>query len=72
MDAQSVLTFIGGYIATALTVFLLYSPVLVLFVVLLVVAGILQLVALPFLVLIRRLRGRGKLDSPSDASWLLH
>lgn len=72
MDAQSILTFIGGYVATAVTVFLLYSPVLVLFVVLLIIAGILQLVALPFLVLIRRLRGRGKLDSPSDASWLLH
>lgn len=72
MDAQSVLAFIGGYVAAAVMVFLLYLPVLALFVVLLVVAGILQLIALPFILLIRRLRGRESLDSPSDGSWLLH
>jgi hypothetical protein len=73
MDTQSVLTFIAGYFATAVTVFMLYSPGLILFVVLLLVAGLLQLVAWPFVVLIRRLRRRlGKFDDESDSSWLLH
>ncbi|WP_457963444.1 hypothetical protein M1E17_18705 [Arthrobacter sp. D1-29] len=70
MGAESILALIGGYLATAITVFLLYSPVLILVVVLLLIAGILQLIALPFIVLIRRLRGRGKPKSPSDGTWL--
>jgi hypothetical protein len=70
MGAESILALIGGYLATAFTVFLLYSPVLILVVVLLLIAGILQLIALPFIVLIRRLRGRGKSESPSDGTWL--
>ncbi len=70
MDTQSILAFIGGYVATAVTVFLLYSPVLVLFLVLLLIAGILQLMALPFILLFRTLRGGGKSDG--DSTWLLH
>ena len=72
MGTETILAFLGGYIATAVAVFLLYSPVLVLFAVLLLTAGILQLIALPFIVMIRRLRRRGKSDSPSDGTWLLH
>ena len=71
MGTETILAFLGGYIATAIAVFLLYSPVLVLFAVLLLTAGILQLIALPFIVMIRRLRRRGKSDSPSDGTWLL-
>ncbi|MDQ0679767.1 hypothetical protein QFZ30_003149 [Arthrobacter pascens] len=71
MGTETILAFLGGYIATAVGVFLLYSPVLVLFAVLLLTAGILQLISLPFIVMIRRLRGRGKSDSPSDGTWLL-
>lgn len=56
MDAQWILTFVGGYVATAVLVFLLYSPFLVLYVVLLLLVGFLQLIALSFLVLFRRLR----------------
>lgn len=70
MGTESILALLGGYIATAITVFLLYSPVLILFVVLLLTAGIVQLIALPFIFLIRRLRGRGKSGSPSDGTWL--
>jgi hypothetical protein len=68
MDTQWIFTFVGGYVATAVTVFLLYLPFLVLFIVLLFVAGVLRLMALPFLVLFRRLRGRGKPDSSSGGS----
>ncbi|WAH98226.1 hypothetical protein [Arthrobacter sp. MMS18-M83] len=70
MDAQWMVGFVGGYVAAAATVFLLYLPFLVLLVVLLLAAGFLELVALPFLVLFRRLRGRGKPGSPPGGSWL--
>ncbi|WP_284764450.1 hypothetical protein [Arthrobacter sp. efr-133-R2A-63] len=71
MDAQWIFGFVGGYVAAAVTVFLLYLPFLVLFVVLLLGAGILELMALPFLILFRRSRGRGKPDPSSGGSWLL-
>lgn len=70
MDAQWIAGFAGGYVAAAVTVFLLYLPFLVLFGVLLLAAGLLELLALPFLVLFRRLRGRGKPGSSSGESWL--
>lgn len=70
MDAQWIAGFAGGYVAAAVTVFLLYLPFLVLFGVLLLAAGLLELLALPFLVLFRRLRGRGKPGSSSGGSWL--
>jgi hypothetical protein len=71
MDAGTVTTFIAGYIAAVIAVFLLYSPVLVLFVALLIVAGVIQLLAWPFIILVRKLRRR-RPQPPSDASWLLH
>ncbi|BAS18548.1 hypothetical protein AHiyo8_pI68520 (plasmid) [Arthrobacter sp. Hiyo8] len=73
MDAQWIVGFAGGYVAAAVTVFLLYLPFLVLFGVLLLAAGLLELLALPFQVLfrrLRRLRGRGKPGSSSGGSWL--
>jgi len=69
MDAEAVLGLIGGYVATVAGVFLLYSPVLVLIVCLLMTAGILQLLAWPFVALFRKLRR--KPEPPSDGSWLL-
>lgn len=72
MGTETILAFLGGYIATAIAVILLYSPVLVLFAVLLLTAGILRLIALICIVMIRRLRRRGKPNSPSDGTWLLH
>lgn len=72
MDAQSILTFIGGYVATAAAVFFLYWPFVVLFLVLLLIVGILELLALPFIVLFRRRRRPGRSDRPSDSTTLLH
>jgi apolipoprotein N-acyltransferase len=72
MDAEWILSFVSGYVAAAVTVFLLYSPFFILFLVLLLIAGILRLLGLALLVLFRRHRGRGKIDSLSDGSWLLH
>lgn len=71
VDTQSILTFIGGYVATGISVFLLYSPFVVLFLLLLLVGGVLQLIAWPFAVLIRKLR-RGRGNAEYDSSWLLH
>ena len=70
MDAGAVLGLIGGYVAAGITVFLLYSPVLVLVVCLLLTAGVLRLLAWPFLFLFHKLRR--KPEPPADNSWLLH
>lgn len=69
MDPGAVLALIAGYIAAGVGVFLLYSPVLVLVVGLLLTAGLLQLLAWPFVILIRKLRHKPK--PPQDGSWLL-
>jgi hypothetical protein len=70
VDPGAVLALMAGYIAAGVGVFLLYSPVLVLVVGLLLTAGLLQLLAWPFVVLIRNLRHKPK--PPQDGSWLLH
>lgn len=70
MDAQSILTFIGGYVATAASMFLLYLPFVVLFLVLLLIVGILELLVRPFIVLFRR-RRPGRSDGPAGTR-LLH
>ncbi|MDT0168857.1 hypothetical protein [Pseudarthrobacter sp. BRE9] len=69
MDAGTILGFIFGYFAAIAGIFLLYVPDIVMLLVLLVVAGVLQLLLLPFALLIRRLRRRQQTDT--DASWLL-
>ena len=70
LDASVLLALIGGYIATAVGVFLLYSPVIVLIICLLLTAGLLRLLAWPFIALVRKLRR--KPEGPQDSSWLLH
>jgi len=70
MDTGALLALAGGYIAAGIGVFLLYSPVLVLIVGLLLAAGVLQLLAWPFIVLVRKIRR--KPEPPQDGSWLLH
>lgn len=70
MDTGALLALAGGYIAAGIGVFLLYSPVLVLMVGLLLAAGALQLLAWPFIVLVRKIRR--KPEPPQDGSWLLH
>ncbi|MET4147182.1 hypothetical protein [Arthrobacter sp. UYCo732] len=69
MDTGTILGFIFGYVAAVAGVFLLYLPDIVLFVALLIAGGVLQLLLLPFIFLVRRLRRRPQLDT--DASWLL-
>jgi len=69
MDVGAVLGWIGGYLATMAGIFLLYAPVLILVLCLLMTAGILQLLAWPFIALFRKLRR--KPEPPSDGSWLL-
>ncbi|GGH92146.1 hypothetical protein ACFFGR_04635 [Arthrobacter liuii] len=70
MDAGTVLGFIGGYVATIAGVFLLYLPVLALFVALLVAAGVLQLLLLPFVILLRKVR-RSRPGPDTENSWML-
>ena len=70
MDAGSVLGFIAGYVATLAGVFLLYLPVIALFVALLVAAGVVQLLLLPFIFMIHRLR-RARNERDADGSWIL-
>lgn len=70
MDAGTILGFTFGYFATIAGVFLLYSPVVVLFVMLLLAAGVLQLLLLPIVILIREVR-RPRPESDTDGSWLL-
>lgn len=70
MDSGMILGFGFGYLATVAGIFLLYSPVIAMVLVLLVVAGILKAVLLPFGILIRRLR-RPRPEPDMDGTWLL-
>lgn len=69
MDAGTILGLSVGYLAAMTGVFLLYSPIIIMLLALLVTAGLLQLLLMPFVLLIRRLRRRTQSDT--DASWLL-
>lgn len=71
MDPGTILGFSTGYLAALIGIFLLYLPYLVLLVALLIAAGILQLLLLPFALLIRKLR-RTKPRSVPDSSWILN
>ena len=66
MDAGTVLGFAVAYLATLAGVFLLYSPVLVLVVALLISAGLLRLLLLPFTLLLRKIRRRAPAQEPGD------
>ena len=70
MDTGMILGFSFGYLATIAGVFLLYSPVIAMVLVLLVAAGILKLLLLPFALLIRRLR-RQRQEPDMDGAWIL-
>ena len=70
MDPGTVLALIGGYLAVATAVFLLYSPLLIPMLGLLLAAGILQLLAWPFIFQMPKI-GRDP-PPPPDGSWLLH
>lgn len=59
-----------GYLAVLVGIFLIYLPYLILFVLLLITAGILYLLLLPFALLIRKLR-RTRPRPSQDSSWIL-
>jgi uncharacterized membrane protein (Fun14 family) len=69
MDAGTILGFSFGYVAAMAGIFLLYVPDIILVVFLLIAGGVLQLLVLPFALLLRRLRRRQEQDT--DALWLL-
>ncbi len=69
MDTGTILAFTFGYFATIAGIFVLYLPALILVVALLIAGGVLQLLLLPFVVLVRRLRRRPQAET--DPSWLL-
>jgi uncharacterized membrane protein (Fun14 family) len=69
MDTGTILGYIFGYLAAMAGIFLLYLPVIILVVVLLIAGGVLQLVLLPFALLIRKLRRRPQ--AGTDAEWFL-
>ncbi|UKA69095.1 hypothetical protein LFT44_21480 (plasmid) [Arthrobacter sp. FW306-05-C] len=71
MDPGTILGFSTGYLTALVGIFLLYLPYLVLLVTLLIAAGILQLLLLPFAILIRKLR-RTKPRPIPDNSWILN
>ncbi|WP_181365057.1 hypothetical protein [Arthrobacter sp. HMWF013] len=70
MNAETILGFSVGYLAVLVGIFLINLPYVILFVLLLIAAGILQLLLLPLALLIRKLR-RTKTRSTQDSSWIL-
>ena len=69
MDTGTFLAYAAAYMATMGAVFLLYLPVIVLLVALLIAGGILQLLLLPFIALVKRIRRRPPSDL--DPTWFL-
>jgi len=69
MDTGTILGYAAGYVATMGCVFLLYLPVIILIVALLIAGGLLELLLLPFIALVKRLRRRPAPDL--DPSWFL-
>lgn len=61
--------FAFSYLITLLAAFVLYSPLIVLFVVLLLAAGVLRLLVWPLQLLIRKLH-RQVSEQPKDSPWL--
>lgn len=70
MDAGTILGLSVGYLAALFCIFLLYLPDLILVVALLIAAGILQLLLLPFALLIRKLHRTTKRPD-TDNAWIL-
>ncbi|MDQ0118415.1 hypothetical protein AB0280_00780 [Pseudarthrobacter sp902506025] len=69
MDPGTIIGYAAAYLATLTAIFLLYLPEIVLLVALLIAGGLLQLLLMPFVFLVRKLRGRPDVDM--DTSWLL-
>lgn len=70
MDTGTVLGLTAGYFAAMVGIIALYLPVILLGVVLLIAAGLLQMLLLPFAALVRKLRRRPPVDT--DPSWLFN
>ncbi|MFF1254469.1 hypothetical protein ACFVYC_18515 [Pseudarthrobacter sp. NPDC058329] len=70
MNAETIFGFSIGYLAVLVGIFLLYLPYLFLLLLLLIAAGILHLLLLPFALLVRKLRRTEPQPTP-DSSWIL-
>ena len=55
MDEATIVGYLAGYLATLIAVFLYFLPGLLIFIALVLTAGLLRLLAQPFLFLIHRL-----------------
>lgn len=71
MSAETIFGFSIGYFAVLVGIFIIYLPYLILFVLLLIAAGILQLLLLPFALLIRKLR-QTRPRPTQDSAWILN
>lgn len=69
VDAGVMVAFAFCYLMTVVAAFVLYSPIIVLFVVLLLAAGVLRLLVWPLQLLIRKLRRHSK-EQHRDETWL--
>jgi hypothetical protein len=69
LNAETIFGFSIGYLAAIVGIFVIYLPYLVLFVLLLIAAGILELLLLPFAILVGKLR-RTK-PRPTHDGWIL-
>ncbi|MET3206287.1 UNVERIFIED_ORG: hypothetical protein ABIB21_003106 [Arthrobacter sp. UYEF13] len=69
MDAGTIFGYILGYFATIGAVFLLYLPVLIMFLALLIAGGVLQLLLLPFVILVHKLR-RSRPEPDTNGRWI--
>ncbi|MFE4079825.1 hypothetical protein [Paenarthrobacter sp. YIM B13468] len=70
VDTGVMTAYIVGYLITAITVFIFCLPAIVLFVILLLVAGALRVLVWPLELVFRKLRRHPK-ETQTDQSWLL-
>jgi len=68
LDTGTVLGYTSGYFAANAGIFFLYSPAIILFLALLIAGGFPQLLLIPFVLLVIKLRLRPQADI--DPSWL--
>jgi hypothetical protein len=71
LNAETIFGFSIGYLVALVGIFILCLPYLILLVALLIAAGILQLLLLPFALLVRKLRRTGPRPT-TDNSWILN
>lgn len=70
MNAETIFGFSIGYLAALIGIFLIYLPYIILLVLLLIGAGVLQLLLLPFALVVRKLR-RARPRPSQDSAWIL-